>query len=514
MRLAALAGATIATGCGSNPGNGAADLPSKTPSSSAPNPQGPTPTPVRPGATPTFSPSPVPAPTATAPVATARATAPTASDWNALAKGLRGDLLRSGPAYDTDRKLFNPRFDNVKPSAVVRCAEPADVAESIAFARRYGVPIVSRSGGHSYVGASTRAGGMVLDVRPMAGITVGTGTARVGAGALLKSVYSVLGARGRVVPGGTCPTVGIAGLALGGGEGLATRKFGLTCDAIQSLQLVTADGKIRTVDAHHDAELFWACRGGGGGTFGVVTAFQLKTFPSPTFSSFRATWSWSNAGAVLRGWQNRMRAVGDSVWANLHLQTTSGGSRSAVVFGVTFDNDPTDQLAKLVAAVGKDPSGTSIRRNRKLGPLGGSDRVTFFAGSDVLKAPIPAAGIDAVLAVVNRAVAAKLQADAIFDPLGGAAGRVGPDATAFPWRSAFATIQWYAERGRTTTAAAEKWVRESHASVRASSAGAYVNYLEPARPGGSPYFGTHLKRLRAAKVKYDPGNVFRPGYVL
>src|SRR5439155_1004636 len=173
---------------------------------------------------------------------------------------------RAGPASRRPaarRRLFDPRYDAIRPAAVALAATPADVAECVRFAARYKVPVTARGGGHSYAGWSTGRGLVVNLSRLSAVDASGTpGSAAVGAGAKLIDVYATLAARGVGVPGGSCPTVGVSGLTLGGGIGVVARAFGLTCDNLVSAQVVTADGRVRGVDATHDPDLFWALRGG------------------------------------------------------------------------------------------------------------------------------------------------------------------------------------------------------------------------------------------------------------
>src|SRR5262245_36366506 len=136
---------------------------------------------------------------------------PTPADWKALAESLSGQLLRPGDAgYPVAHQLFDPMYDSVMPTAVVECANTSDVVKTLKFRAQFGLPVVGKSGGHSYVGASTTQGGMVVSVRRMSDISVSGDSAQVGAGALLGAVYSQLAAKGRVIPAGSCPTVGIA----------------------------------------------------------------------------------------------------------------------------------------------------------------------------------------------------------------------------------------------------------------------------------------------------------------
>src|SRR5260370_25454639 len=138
------------------------------------------------------------------------------------------------------------------------------------------MPICASSGGDSYGGWSSVSNGLIVDVTLMNSFAVGSGTVRVGAGTYLIDLYEHLASRGLAIPGGSCPTVGIAGLALGGGVGVLSRIYGLTSDNLESVQIVTADGSIRTCDSRNNSDLLWACRGGGGGNLGVATSFAPR----------------------------------------------------------------------------------------------------------------------------------------------------------------------------------------------------------------------------------------------
>ncbi|MGH9007061.1 MAG: FAD-binding oxidoreductase, partial [Acidimicrobiales bacterium] len=182
-----------------------------------------------------------------------------AADWAALAGQLSGPVVVPGdPAYPVAKLLFNEQFDDLSPAAIAFCATPADVQRCIEYARAHGAPVAARSGGHSYGGYSLSSG-LVIDTTKMAAITLeGPSTATIGAGARLIDVYSTLGNAGTLLPGGSFPTVGIAGLTLGGGIGVFDRLFGLTCDNLRSVQLVTADGRLLTTSPDQDPDLFWA----------------------------------------------------------------------------------------------------------------------------------------------------------------------------------------------------------------------------------------------------------------
>jgi FAD/FMN-containing dehydrogenase len=149
--------------------------------------------------------------------------------------------------------VFNTRFREVQPEAIVSCATAQDVAETIAFARRHRVDLVARSGGHSFAGLST-CRGIVADVSPMRSVVVSDGVATVGAGARLGEVYSALQPHDLAIPAGTCPPVGVAGLTLGGGLGILGRRYGVTSDRLVGAEIVLSDGRIFSCDEHHEPD--------------------------------------------------------------------------------------------------------------------------------------------------------------------------------------------------------------------------------------------------------------------
>ncbi len=289
--------------------------------------------------------------------------------WSALASSLSGRLvLPSSPNYATARLLYDPRFDDMNPAAVAYCASPADVQRCVSFARAHGIGPVPRCGGHSYGGYSSGPG-LVVDVTAMNTVTVssaagstapGSSSAQavVGAGTLLVDLYNQLAPAGVLVPGGSCPTVGIAGLALGGGVGVVARKYGLTCDAIESVQIVTADARVLRCDAGTNEDLYWACRGGGGGNFGVVTSFTFRAAPLPDLALFTLDWPWSAAAEVLGAWFDWQHAGPDELWSNCQLLSTGQGGLQARVAGMLVGSATSlgSLVDILVEAVGSAPT--------------------------------------------------------------------------------------------------------------------------------------------------------------
>ncbi|MFF0345661.1 FAD-binding protein [Kribbella sp. NPDC004875] len=503
------AAAVTLAGCGDSKDAGGSASPSPTPTNATPT-EPTKPTTSAPSTTTPPSATPSSTPSTSDPTLTS-----TAPNWNSLARSLDGRLyLPSSSGYAAAHQLFNPRWDSVRPTAVVKAANPADVQKAINFARTNKLVLVPKSGGHSYVGASTIANGMQVDVGALKGISYSNGVVTVGAGAHLYDVHAFLDRYGRSLPTGTCPTVGVAGLTLGGGMGIHTRTFGLTCDRVVSMGVVTADGKAHTVSASAEPELFAALRGGGGGNLGVVTSFQFATIPGTKLGFFRLTWPESQAAAVVRGWQKFAQSAPTTSWGNLHIDAKSNGTLSVHVLGISTTGNANAAAAQLESFVGAKASNRSISVKSHMEAvkyLGGgstSPRQGFQAGSDVLKGPMDAATITALLGAVKAAARAGTPASAILDPLGGQAAKQPAGGSVWPWRGALAVIQWYSSsQGKS----AQTFISNGHRAVRSASAGGYVNYLETGRAVAS-YYGGSVAKLQSAKRKYDPGNFFHTPY--
>ena len=284
---------------------------------------------------------------------------PTSQDWAALARSVDGELLLPGSeAFEWARRPFIARFDAIKPRAVVRCAAPDDVVEALAFAGRFGLEIAARSGGHDFAGRSSTLG-VLLDLTPLDAVEVSGGTVKVGAGMRTGALCKLLYERGLAIPMGTCPSVGISGLTLGGGLGILGRAHGLTCDRLLAVEAVLADGRTVACDAEHHSDLFWALRGAGAGSFGVVTAFTFEPLqaPEPT-TSFHLVWPFADAAAVISAWQSWSPVGPDELSADLELSAIGdpASEPTVEVFGAVLagEADAGSLLGELVAHVGSE----------------------------------------------------------------------------------------------------------------------------------------------------------------
>jgi FAD/FMN-containing dehydrogenase len=304
-------------------------------------------------------------------------------NWQALQAGIAGEVVLPGSAaYQGIPKPFNARFHDVRPQAIVLCATPQDVAETISFTRRHGLACATRSGGHCFAGRSVTPG-LLIDVTPMASVSISGGLATVGAGARLGAVYQSLQVHGLAIPAGTCPPVGVAGLTLGGGLGILGRSYGVTSDRLLAAQVVLADGRVLDCDEHHNQDLFWGLRGAGAGNFGVVTSLRFGTVPAPQVTNFHLTWPPAHAAALIEAWQGWAPLAPDELYASLKLTAADEVDQPASldVYGALLgsESDATRLLDALVVRAGADPPWAwveqlSFAETRRFGPSSRSGR--------------------------------------------------------------------------------------------------------------------------------------------
>ncbi|MGX9890221.1 FAD-binding oxidoreductase [Streptomyces sp. NPDC002276] len=461
-----------------------------------------------------------------------------AANWTALARDLDGTLVRPGDAsWKTAHQLYNTRFDNLKPAAVAYVANADDIHSVLSYARAHSIKVAIRNGGHSYAGWSSGDNRLIVDVSKLNKIRASGSTAVVGAGSKLIDVYRGLAAKGVTIPAGSCPTVGVSGLTLGGGHGVVSRAYGLTCDSLTQATLITADGKQLIANASENKDLFWALRGAGNGNFGVVTELQFKTHPAPQAVSGYLTWPSSMAAAVVKAWQEWGPDQPDEIWSSCHLSNTPGGipKVSVAAFSLGTYNELQNAVDKLAHLVGGNASSVSLRRhtyeesmNAYAGcssfstdaqchlpgttpgrnPQGALARETYTGRSDFFDRSISDAGIQTMLAQM-RSVSGS--GDIALTALGGAVNRVSPTATAFVHRRSRMLAQYLVSwPAGTAGTAAQSWLTRFHTAMKPYASGAaYQNYTDPTLTNWrKAYYGDAATRLTTLKKQYDPNHFF------
>ena len=441
---------------------------------------------------------------------------------------IRGPVIKRGaPGFLQAAHVYNERFDGVLPSAVARPHDAIDVRTAVRWGVSHGVPIRARSGGHSYAGYSTLSGGVVLDLRNMRGISINSrvGTVTIGAGSQLIDVYAALAARGATIPAGSCPSVGIAGHAIGGGMGLAGRQLGLTADNLVSAQIVTADGRLRTASSRSNPDLYWALRGGGGGNFGVVTSLTFRIHKVPrTVASFFVSWPWSQASDAIAAWQAWAPHTRSQLTSIFHLDG-GGGTNSVSVSGQYFGSagDLGRLLAPLRAVRGASVftgnhgylqaqllwagcSNISLTACHTEGTRAGGtlSRESFQAKSDYLARPLPGAARRALVQALEARARISGSGAILFDSYGGAINRVAPGATAFVHRNVLFCIQYLSYNG------GGSWLSAIHGRMSPYvTGGAYFNYTDPNLAGWqTAYYGANYRRLLEVRRAVDPHHYF------
>jgi FAD/FMN-containing dehydrogenase len=453
----------------------------------------------------------------------------------ALRSAVRGPVyFPRTPGYNAERLVYNTRYDGIRPDAVAQPLDTRDVQAIVRWADRFGVRVVPRSGGHSYAGYSTTSNGVVVDLSRMRRIRVTNGHAVVGAGAQLIDVYAKLAARGLLVPAGSCPSVGIAGLALGGGHGLSGRRFGLTTDNLLAATIVTADGRARHVDADTDEDLYWACRGGGGGNFGIVTSLTFQAHRARGASWFFVRFPWSQASEALAAWQRFAPGAPPALTSIFSLGTTGGsgapsvtalgqhfGSESALrrlirplrhVDGASVSTGSSSMLGLALRWAGCLDDGHRACHTRGTRPGGQLPRAAFYAKSDYFDKPLPARGRQVMIDWIERRQHTPSAGSGalLLDAYGGAYNRPKPGATAFVHRDMLFSLQYgayFTGSGRPSS----RWINGVWRALRPYVSGqAYQNYIDPQLASWQrAYYASNLARLREVKAQVDPDFMFR-----
>jgi FAD/FMN-containing dehydrogenase len=446
-----------------------------------------------------------------------------------LDAAVRGEVAAPGRStYAAARRVYQLAIPTPGPLAVVRVRDTVDAQALVGWAAGENVALVARSGGHSYIGQSGGTGAVVADLSRLRTVQLdrAAGEVEVGGGVQLIDLAQALSGAGALVPAGSCPSVGIGGVTLGGGMGLSGRALGLTCDRLVAATIVTADGRKLRVDAHSEPSLFWALRGGGG-SFGIVTSLRFRVHSVTRGAHAFMSFPWARAGDVLAAWQH---LAADAPLALTPILTVSAGTPPRVTVIAQHLGSEAELRRLLAPLAGIDGASLSTGVEDLLGlarrwagcldgplaachtqgtrPGGTLDRAAFAASSIYLPRALNAAGRSALL---GRIESRKGSGIVIVDAYGGAINAVAREATAFPHRDVLASAQILSYHAPGAATGPRAWVANTRAALASHGAdGAYANYADRALPDWrQQYYGANGDRLREVKQQVDPDGRFR-----
>jgi FAD/FMN-containing dehydrogenase len=412
-----------------------------------------------------------------------------------------------------------------RPAAIVQCAEADDVPTVIRFARKNGLELTIRGGGHNIAGNALCDNGVTIDFSRMKNVRVDGGKRRayVEPGATLANFDEAVQAHGLATPVGINSTTGIAGLTLGGGFGWLTRKYGMTIDNLVSVDMVTAEGKKIRASENDNADLFWAIRGGGG-NFGVVTQFEFQLFPvGPEIVAGLIVFPFAQAKQILAHYRQFVHAAPEelNVWVVLRKapplpflpQTVHG---KEVVLLPIFYSGAVAEAEKRIAPL--RAFGTPLGEH-----IGTQPYVQWQKAFDPLLTPgarnywkshnfttLADGALDSMIEFAGKLPSP--QCEIFLALIAGAPNRIAADAMAYGHRDARFVLNVHSRwEEATDDRQCIGWAREFFkATAPFASAGAYVNFMT-AEEGDrvAAAYGSNYERLVAIKRRYDPENVFR-----
>ena len=450
----------------------------------------------------------------------------TTAPYEELAAAVRGRLIRPGdPEYDQTRAVYNGMIDK-RPAAIVRCRDAADVVACVQFGRKHGAEIAVRGGGHSAGGFGVWDGALVIDLSLMRSTTVSPEhhTVRADGGCTLGDIDHATVAFGMAVPTGILASTGIAGLALGGGVGYLSRRFGLTADNLLAADVDLADGRLVTASENSHRDLFWALRGGGG-NFGVVTSFTFRCHDigeNGVIVGGPVLYDLADTPQVMRWYRELLPSLPEELSGWLALLSIPpappfpeelwGRKACGIVWCYTGAHDRAGEVLEPIRTygsplvVGLQPMPFSMLQGAfdALNPPGLQHywRADFFN-------EISDAAIDVHVKYGQR-LPTGLSAMHLH-PIDGAASRVPEDATAFAYRDGgWAGVVLGVDPDPANAALVSQWARDYWDELHPTSAGgAYVNFLmEEGQDRVRAAYRGNYDRLARIKRRYDPGNVF------
>ncbi len=441
-----------------------------------------------------------------------------AVEIDALRASFAGDLLSPGTSeYDEARAVHNGLVDK-HPGLIARCQSPADVVATLGLARRLGLEVSVRGGGHGVSGRAVTDGGVMVDLAGMKQVTVDpvARTVTAGAGVTWGELNDATHRHGLATTGGIVSTTGIAGLTLGGGLGYLMGKYGLAADNLLGAELVTAEGVCCRASADSEPDLFWALRGGGG-AFGVVTSFEYRLHPIAEVTGGIVAHPLTEAAAMMRLWRDYLSDAPDELVTFAGLVHAPDGSGVPLAAMVLSHCGTPEQAAADLAPLLEFGSPAIVT----------VDRIPYPAVNSMLDAAFPKGALnywkssfmrdlddDLLDVIVERfAQAPSPMTGLVFEHLHGAVTRVGVSETAVPHREpGFNLILTSVWMDAATTDDNVAWTRATYDAMRPHFVDRrYVNYLDTDDTSGaaSSAFGPNATRLAEIRRRYDPHGMFR-----
>ena len=441
-----------------------------------------------------------------------------------LRENLRGEVIdRFHKGYDAARQVWNGLIDR-HPLAIAQCTSTADVVQAVAVARRYRPVVSIRGGGHQVAGSAVVDDGLVIDLGGMRGVHVDPAarTVRAQAGATWGDVDRTTQLFGLATPGGEVSQTGIAGLTLGGGLGGLMRAYGLSCDNLRSLEIVTADGAVRTASREEHPDLFWAARGGGRG-LGVVTSFEFGLHPvGPQVAVAQILYPYVDVSVVLRAWCDLTPRLLNTVTPEIVLWSVLSDPGLLV----SLHGDKLVMVAGMFAGAATDGAG-ALAPMAELGTplLDLSGTVNYVDAQSALDAAFPAGGryyfkSHFLNELTDQAIDALLAADShrpnpeslmVIRTLGGAISNVGNEDSAYPHRNAQYNLSVDASwSDAALDSAAIGWARESWTAMAPfATGGVYLNFAGLDHDvDRAAVFGSDVAQLDHIRQAYDPDGIF------
>jgi hypothetical protein len=419
---------------------------------------------------------------------------------------------RSDPEYNILRKGFNKRIDKF-PNAIAECKSTGEVAQAVSFAISNNLPVSIKSGGHSFEGFSCNDDGLVINLSSMNEVKWESDTViSAGPGCKLSSLYNTVLSKNKLLPGGSCGSVGIGGLTLGGGYGLFSRAYGLTCDSL--IEITMVDGKGNVISSAGDAELLWACKGGGNGNFGVITSMKFNLMPAPELmQSSRFTIRRSDkkrAVNVLQNWFDITQSLPDSCFSSFVLNGKS------LYILLTCCNPQSNGSQTIINSLSTLVDKTTIGNPE---PLLKAVKV-FYGVQNPIYFKNSSAGFydnfDDIKNCIEDVVAKVIATPGMIYQINTLGGKI-KDAE-FTRQSSYshrqknylAELQTYWDNAEQTEPMIKAFHETQHIFYKNGIKSQYSNYPDINLPDWeSAYFGENYNRLQKIKGKYDLQNLFR-----